>query len=349
MQLRTAMYIGTPEAAGSRRREVVRPLQRDGGSKKRRADRQPLAAEAEAGGNRGRRVRAAQQAVEADTSDGDKAYRTARNKSSGPRSLEITSRSRSFGETQCYSNRMKSLVRAGSLPFAVLLVLTACNKSGKSSARTFGTPEEAGSALQAAAKSGDEGALVEIFGPDSKKIISSGDPVQDKNTVRAFTEAYDVMHRWRTMADGAETLIVGADNFPFPIPLKKNSNSQWFFDTNAGKEEILNRRIGRNELAIIDVCNAVAEAQGEYFSQPRNGETRKQYAVKFISDPGKENGLYWESSAGQPESPLGPLVAFATTDGYSAKPGNEQQKEQIGQALRRCRVNAEGPLVKKPM
>lgn len=206
-----------------------------------------------------------------------------------------------------------------SLVPALMLVLAACNRSDKPSIRIFGTPEEAGSALQAAAQSGDEGSLVEIFGPDSKKIISSGDAVQDKNTVRAFTEAYDVMHRWRTMADGAQTLIVGADNFPFPIPLKKNGNSQWFFDTNAGKEEILNRRIGRNELAIIDVCEAVAEAQGEYFSQLRNGETEKQYALKFISDPGKENGLYWESSAGQPESPLGPLVAFAATEGYSAK------------------------------
>lgn len=206
-----------------------------------------------------------------------------------------------------------------SLVLALMLVLAACNRSEKPSIRRFGTPEEAGSALQAAAQSGDEGSLVQIFGPDSKKIISSGDAVQDKNTERAFTEAYDGMHRWRTMADGAQTLIVGADNFPFPIPLKRNGNSQWFFDTNAGKEEILNRRIGRNELAIIEVCEAVAEAQGEYFSQLRNGETEKQYALKFISDPGKENGLYWESSAGQPESPLGPLVAFAAAEGYSAK------------------------------
>lgn len=208
----------------------------------------------------------------------------------------------------------------GSLLFALLLVLTACNRSEKSSVWTFSTPEEAGSALRTAAKSGDQVVLVEILGSDSKNLISSGDAVQDKNAAKAFTEAYDVMHRWRTMADGVETLVVGADNFPFPIPLRKNGNSQWFFDTDAGKEEILNRRIGRNELAIIDVCEVVAGAQREYFSQVRKGESKKQYALKFVSDPGKQNGLYWESSAGQPESPVGPLVAFATAEGYSAKP-----------------------------
>jgi hypothetical protein len=128
------------------------------------------------------------------------------------------------------------------------------------------------------------------------------------------------MHRWRKLTDGGQILLVGADNFAFPIPLKKNADGKWFFDTAAGKEEILNRRIGRNELSIIDVCEAVARAQNEYFSKPHDGATRKQYALKFISDPGKQNGLYWQSSPGQPESPLGPLVAFATSEGYSAKP-----------------------------
>jgi hypothetical protein len=209
---------------------------------------------------------------------------------------------------------------ATSVLLALFLVTTACNRSDKGLVRTFANPDDAGSALQAAAKSGNQPALLEMFGPDAKEIISSGDAVQDKNAVNTFTEAYEVMHRWRTMADGAQTLVVGSDKFPFPIPLKKNNQGQWFFDTNAGREEILNRRVGRNELAIIDVCDAVAEAQAEYFSKVRSGETRKEYALKFISDPGKENGLYWEAAAGQPESPLGPLVAFATTEGYTAKP-----------------------------
>ena len=122
------------------------------------------------------------------------------------------------------------------------------------------------------------------------------------------------------MPDGTQMLMVGADNFPFPIPLKKNADGQWFFDTAAGKDEVLNRRIGRNELAIIEASGAVADAQAEYFSQLHDGEKTKQYASKFISDPGRQNGLYWKPADGQPASPLGPLAAFATAEGYSAKP-----------------------------
>ncbi len=159
-----------------------------------------------------------------------------------------------------------------------------------------------------------------IFGPDSKDIIFSGDPVQDKTTVDAFVADYGVMHRWRKMPDGSQILLVGADNFAFPIPLKKNADGQWFFDTAAGRDEILARRVGRNELAVIDVCGALADAQAEYFAQPHDGGSPKQFAVKFISDAGKQNGLYWKSPEGQPESPLGPLAAFATDEGYTVKP-----------------------------
>src|SRR5260370_6171549 len=99
------------------------------------------------------------------------------------------------------------------------------------------------------------------------------------------------MHRWRNMPDGAQILLVGADNFPFPIPLKKNGDGKWFFDTAAGKDEVLNRRIGRNELAIIEDCGAVADAQAEYFSQLHDVEKAKQFATKFILDPGKHDRL----------------------------------------------------------
>lgn len=205
---------------------------------------------------------------------------------------------------------------------ALLITVTACKSKDQSneSIRTFATPDEAGSALQAAAKADDEAALQQIFGPASKDVITSGDPVQDKNTAARFATAYDVMHRWRNLGDGNQMLLVGYDNFPFPIPLKKGPDGKWFFDTAAGKDEVLNRRIGRNELAIIEVCNAVASAQASYHSQLHDGETAKQYAVKFISDPGKHNGLYWESPQGQPQSPLGPLAAFATAEGYKVKP-----------------------------
>jgi hypothetical protein len=210
---------------------------------------------------------------------------------------------------------------AAQLLFLVLIVpLAACHKSEKPSMRVFSSPDEAGDALLAAAKSGDQNELLAIFGPDSKELISSGDQVQDKNVTQAFAAGYGVMHRWRRLADGSQMLLVGADNFPFPIPLKKNADGQWFFDTAAGKEEALNRRVGRNELAIIEVCGAVADAQAEYCSQPHDSDTTKRYAAKFISDPGKQNGLYWKSSDGQPASPLGPLAALATAEGYSANP-----------------------------
>jgi hypothetical protein len=214
------------------------------------------------------------------------------------------------------------------LLLTVILPLAACKKTetppAKASISVFASPDDASNALLAAAKSGDQNALLAIFGPDSKEVLYSGDAVEDKNAGDAFVARYGVMHRWRKMADGSQTLVVGADNFPFPIPLKQNGDGKWFFDTAAGRDEVLNRRIGRNELAIIEVCGAVADAQGEYFSQLHDGEKVKQFAAKFISDPGKQNGLYWKSSEGQPPSPLGPLAAFATAEGYSAKPEGGQ-------------------------
>jgi hypothetical protein len=206
------------------------------------------------------------------------------------------------------------------LLLALVISLASCHKSDKSSVGVYASPDDAGNALLAAAKSGDQNALLAIFGPDSKELISSGDPVQDKNVTKAFVAGYGAMHRWRKMPDGSQILLIGADNFPFPIPLKKNGDGQWFFDTAAGKDEVLSRRIGRNELAVIDVCGAVADAQAEYYAHPHDGQSAKQYAAKFISDPGKQNGLYWKSPDGQPQSPLGPLAAFATSEGYSAKP-----------------------------
>jgi hypothetical protein len=130
-----------------------------------------------------------------------------------------------------------------------------------------------------------------------------------------------VMNRWRKLGDGSEVLLVGADNQAFPIPLK-NAAGQWYFDAAAGKEEILARRIGRDEIVAIDVCQALADAQDQYFAQKHGGV--KQYAQKFLSDAGQQNGLYWESPQGSPRSPLGPLVAFATEEGFTVKPDAAQ-------------------------
>jgi hypothetical protein len=208
------------------------------------------------------------------------------------------------------------------LALGLLIPLAACKsqKPETPSVTVFSSPEDAGAALIAVAKSGDENAGLTIFGQDSKDLVHSGDPVQDKAAVTQFIGRYDVMHRWRKMSNGDEMLIVGADNFPFPIPLKQNADGKWFFDTAAGREEVLSRRVGRNELATIDSCRAVAEAQAQYFAHAHEGQPAKQFAMKFVSDDGKQNGLYWKSLDGQPASPLGPMAASASAEGYKTNP-----------------------------
>jgi Protein of unknown function (DUF2950) len=204
------------------------------------------------------------------------------------------------------------------LLLVVIIPVVPCHAYQKPSTSVFASPDDAGKALLTAAKSRDVNALMAIFGPNSRELILSGDPVQDKYTADSFVNEYGVMHRWRAMPDGSQTLLVGADNFQFPIPLKKDGDGSWFFDTDAGREEVLNRRIGRNELAIINACQAAAAGEADYFAHLHDGETVKQYASKFISDPGKQNGLYWKPVNGKPASPLGPLAAAASSDGYAA-------------------------------
>jgi hypothetical protein len=206
------------------------------------------------------------------------------------------------------------------VPLAIVILFAGCSKTAKPAYQTFASPDDASNGLLTAAKSGDPNAVIAVFGPDSKDIVVTGDPVQDKNTANLFISAYDAMHRWRKMPDGSQTLLIGADNFPFPIPLEKNAAGQWYFDVAAGREEILARRIGRNELSVMQVCMALADAQSEYHSQRLGDGSTQQYAVKFISDAGKQNGLYWDSPEGKPKSPLGPLAAFAPNEGYSLKP-----------------------------
>jgi len=208
----------------------------------------------------------------------------------------------------------------------MLLPIAACNKQGSATApagpRTFASPEDAGTALADAAKSQNQDQLQQIFGSGSSDIISSGDAADDKASLNGFAQAYQVMNRWRKLSDGSEVLIVGADNQGFPIPLKKNAAGQWYFDAAAGKDEILSRRIGRDEITAISVCAAVVDAQHQYFAQRHDGVD--QYAQQFISNPGQQNGLYWPEVQGQPKSPLGPLVAYATSEGYKVQADKHQ-------------------------
>jgi hypothetical protein len=185
------------------------------------------------------------------------------------------------------------------------------NSGGNTSQKTFATPEAAGAALFEAAKSGDQNMLIAIFGPDGKDLVSSGDAVKDKRTLQRFVDAYSRMHRWTKNKAGDEILVIGADNFPFPIPLSQNASGQWSFNTGAGKDELLARRIGDGELVAIGVLTEIANAQQEYRSQTH------QFAQKIESDEGQHNGLYWPVSAGQPPSPLGTLGDAAKALGYS--------------------------------
>jgi hypothetical protein len=213
--------------------------------------------------------------------------------------------------------------------FMLIPILTSCNKSEKPAAekavqKTFASPSDAGAAFLEAAKAGDQAALLGIFGADSKDVLFSGDAVKDKDYLQYFVTAYDQMHRWREIKAGGEILYVGADNYSFPIPLGQNPSGQWYFDTAAGKDEILARRIGKDELTAIVACGAIADAQQQYFSQTHDGDTVKQYAQKFISDEGKQNGLYWSVSAGQAASPLEEVRDFAKAAGY-ANAGDKPQ------------------------
>ena len=213
--------------------------------------------------------------------------------------------------------------------FVLITSLAACSKSEnpapeQATQKTFASPADAGAALVQAAKSGDHAALLGIFGPDSQNVLFTGDAVKDKDYADYFVTSYDQMHRWVNIKVGGQMLSVGADNYIFPIPLGQNPSSQWYFDTAAGKDEILARRIGKDELTAIAACGAIADAEKQYFSRVRNGDTVKQYARKFISDEGKQNGLYWPVSAGQPASPFEDVRDFAKAAGYT-NAGNQPQ------------------------
>ena len=192
--------------------------------------------------------------------------------------------------------------------------LAAPAASSKKAQRSFASPEDAIKTLVGAVRNNNTREMMAILGPGSREIVSSGDPVADKAGREWFVRLYDE----KKVIEGADTgkavLSIGNEDYPFPIPLVKKGKA-WFFDARAGKEELLNRRIGRNELQAIDVLRAYVDAQREYASKERNGVS-PEFAQKIRSTPGKKDGLYWQAKEGEEESPFGPLAAEAAQEGY---------------------------------
>jgi hypothetical protein len=186
--------------------------------------------------------------------------------------------------------------------------------------QTFASPEEGVRALVDAAKSNDTKKILDVLGPDAKSLIDSGDPVSDRETRERFVKSYEESNKLVKSGEIKVVLETGKDDWPFPIPLVKQGDA-WRFDTNAGKEELINRRIGRNELDVIQVCLAIVDAEREYYGRDPDGDSLLQYAQKLISTKGKRDGLYWETKPGEEPSPLGSLVAQARAEGYKGAGG----------------------------
>ncbi len=189
--------------------------------------------------------------------------------------------------------------------------------------QTYSSAAEASEALVTALQKEDEPSLLKVLGASTKDVLSSGDEAEDKQHRAQFVQKYRQMHRLVIEPDGLTTLYIGAENWPTPIPLVRKGAS-WYFDTAAGKGEILNRRVGENELTVIQVCGELVDAQKEYQSQQHDG-TERQYAQTILSDQGKHNGLYWKVASGETASPLGPLVASAEREGYAENAGQKPQ------------------------
>ena len=213
---------------------------------------------------------------------------------------------------QCVRHAVSAAVVVAFVCFGMSSVALAQQKS-------FSSAEAAANAAITAAKNNDDKELLAIFGAQAKEVLFSGDAVADKQRREDFLAAYAEQNRLAT--EGENTiLIVGKQDWPFPIPIAKKGQS-YVFDTAKGREEILNRRIGQNELFTIQALLAVVDAQREYAMKDRDRDALLEYAQKFVSDPGKRNGLYWEVKQGEPQSPLGPIMTRIRGEGYQTKPG----------------------------
>jgi hypothetical protein len=199
-----------------------------------------------------------------------------------------------------------------SLSLAGLLVTAFATSAGAQ--QSFKSPDEAAAALVTAAKTGDRAAILTVLGRDAEDIVSSGDDVADKSIRERFIQAYDEKHEIEKHGDNQAMVVLGKDDFPFPIPLARKGDA-WQFDTAAGRQEILFRRVGENELSTIQVCLAYVDAQDEYAAKDR-GFGVGVYAQRVVSQAGKKDGLYWPAAAGEEPSPIGEFAAEATEEGY---------------------------------
>lgn len=197
-----------------------------------------------------------------------------------------------------------------------LLGATSSSHAGGTAHRSFSSPEEAVKSLVTAVRANDMEEMLAILGPGSRELIFSGDDVADRTGREKFLKVYDRMNILQKVSADKVTLCIGNDNWPLPIPIVK-AGAIWVFDAEQGKQEILNRRIGRNELHVMDVLHAYTDAQHEYASRDCGGGGVVEFAQKLISTQGRRDGLYWEVKKGEKESPLGPLVGRAAKEGYA--------------------------------
>ena len=221
------------------------------------------------------------------------------------------------------ANRVLIALRLGAAAMGLIAFAAVSPLAAAAAQKTFATPAAAVDALIAANRGNHIGKLLDILGPQSAELIHSGDPIADRRARERFVAAYDKAHKLERDSDNKAILIVGEDEWPLPIPLIR-TRARWRFDTKAGAEEILNRRIGRNELTVIEVCRAYVAAQREYAAKNLGPGGSAEYAQHFTSTIGQRDGLYWPVKAGEEESPLGPLIARARAAGY--RPGTPHLK-----------------------
>lgn len=207
----------------------------------------------------------------------------------------------------------------GALLTAVASGAQPANAAAPSAQQHFASPEAAAAALVAAVKSGDQKAMLAVLGSDAKPILESGDAVADREVSERFVASYEVAHAIKASGAGRSELVIGKDEWSFPIPIVKEG-AGWRFDTAAGQAEILDRRVGRNERLTIQTCLAIVDAQRDYYTRNPNKDPLLHYARRFASSEGKRDGLYFSTAEGEEESPLGALVAQARVEGYSEKP-----------------------------